>query len=187
MPQSSFKKFLIPLEKKKGKLPKLDKYDQQALYLWDEVFKNDPAYQEKRKKLKVQAIKPELNEKMKKVKEKMEKEYKEEIWQKLGERCIECGKCTAICPTCFCFRLDDNSKKIRCRTLDSCFFHDFSQIGGGFKSLDTTAKRIYFWYYHKFVRIPEQYNLAGCVECGRCTEVCPVKIDLEKVLEEILG
>ena len=110
------------------------------------------------------------------------------IWAELGQRCLECGKCTIVCPTCFCFRLDDcpdlkNGSRIR--SWDSCFYHDFSEISGGHKFLKTTAERIHFWYYHKFVRLPDELSLIGCVGCGRCTKVCPVGIDIAKVLAEI--
>ena len=190
MKEPNFKEFLISFEEKEKKPTqsslKLDKYDRRALYLWDIVFKDDPYYQKRRKQLKVKAIKPKLTARLKKVKERLEEKFKSEIWTELSEKCLECGKCTAVCPTCFCFRLDDDSQKVRRRTLDSCFFHDFSEIAGNFKFLDCTAQRIYFWYYHKFVRIPEQYNLPGCVECGRCTKVCPAGIDLEEVLKKIL-
>ncbi|MFH1392577.1 MAG: 4Fe-4S dicluster domain-containing protein [bacterium] len=165
---------------------KFDEFDRKALYLWDKIFKDDPEYQKSRKKLKIKAKKPRLSWRMKRIKKKMQKKFNKKLWSELGKKCIECGQCTMVCPTCFCFRFEDSSDKKRKLLPDSCFYHDFSEITGNYKFLNNTAKRIYFWYYHKFVRIPEEHNLPGCVECGRCTKACPVGIDIKKVLKEIL-
>ena len=169
---------------------KLDKYEKQALYLWDKIFQHDAEYQKLRKRIKVRAIKPRLSRKMQKIRDimknsKMQGKYKK-IWDELGQRCVECGKCTIVCPTCFCFRFEDESSGKRTRVPDSCFYKDFSEVAGNHKFLSSTAQRIYFWYYHKFVRIPEEYNLPGCVECNRCTKNCPVGIDIKKTLSKIL-
>jgi len=178
------KKFFKILEK--AKKEKLDKYDCHALYLWDKVFKNDPEYQSLRKKIKVKSKRPGLSLRMQRIKKKMESWFNQKLWDDLGKKCIECGRCSLVCPTCFCFRFEDQASGTRGRVLDSCFYHDFSEVAGGHRFLDSTARRIYFWYYHKFVRIPEQYNLPGCLECGRCIKACPVGIDIGKVLKEIL-
>ncbi|MCK5475144.1 MAG: 4Fe-4S dicluster domain-containing protein [Candidatus Pacebacteria bacterium] len=121
--------------------------------------------------------------------EKIRKSRGSKIWKELAEKCTNCGKCSIVCPTCFCFKIEDEIKKdeiVRTRKWDSCFYEEFSQIAGGHKFLDTTEKRIYNWYDHKFVRIPEEYRMPGCVSCGRCTEVCPAGIDIRKVLKRII-
>lgn len=122
--------------------------------------------------------------------ERLKKKYPSELFKELGERCLECGKCAIVCPTCFCYRKDDcpslasgRGKIVRC--MDTCFYHDFSEIAGGFKFLDNTEKRIYNWYEHKFVRIPSEFSLPGCVKCGRCTKTCPVGIDINENIEKI--
>ncbi len=112
------------------------------------------------------------------------------VWEELGRRCIGCGKCALVCPTCFCFstKYQFGQKKKsgqRIRQWDTCFYPDFSRVAGGHKFLDTIAKRIYFWYEHKFVRIPDEYSIPGCVGCGRCIEVCPVAIDLRITLKDL--
>ncbi len=132
----------------------------------------------------------EGNERMKEIKERMSEHYNPAVWEKLGDICLECGKCTVICPTCFCFRIDDcpalkKGEGKRTRSWDSCFYQEFSEVAGGHKFLDSTAKKIHFWYYHKFVRIPEEYSMVGCVGCGRCYTVCPVRINIRKILKEL--
>lgn len=183
--------------------------DQKAVELFDEVFKNDPWYQARRKKIKIIAkkilpknkksnifgIKTGRTEEWRKIVEKYKNKMAktnpaDKLWQDLGRRCIECGQCTIACPTCFCFRIDDQAgpeagSGQRKKVWDSCFYAEFSELAGGLKFLKTTAERIHFWYYHKFVRIPEEYDLPGCVGCNRCSEVCPAGIEIKKVLARL--
>lgn len=110
------------------------------------------------------------------------------VWEELGRRCYACGKCSLVCPTCYCFDFYDvvglnHTKKIR--QWGSCFYPEFSQVAGGNKFLDTISKRIFYWYYHKFVAIPEKYSVPGCVSCLRCVKVCPAKIDLRETLNSL--
>lgn len=112
------------------------------------------------------------------------------IWKELNKQCIACGKCSLVCPTCFCFNIDDQAgfgKKQgqRIRKWSVCFYDQFSEIAGGEKFLKTIGDRIYNWYEHKFVRIPDEYNLPGCVACGRCIEICPANIDLRKTFKQL--
>lgn len=117
--------------------------------------------------------------------------HNEKPWEELNERCIRCGKCTIVCPTCFCFRLDDkpalkNGGGARQRCWDSCFFDEFHEIAGGHDFNPEIKNRIHFWYYHKFVRIPKEFNMTGCVGCKRCHRVCPAGIDIQEIIKGIL-
>lgn len=144
-----------------------------------------------------------LKNKMNLRREKLKNQHNQKIWDELGKICLECGKCTIACPTCFCFRINDiPSLEKKCdlqsngssqalpagerrQCWDSCFYQEFSEVAGGHKFLADTAQRIHFWYYHKFARIPDEYNIMGCVGCHRCHAVCPVGINIEEVMKQI--
>ncbi len=110
------------------------------------------------------------------------------IWDEISAKCIACGRCTVTCPTCFCFDTVDEFEHDtinRVRQWSSCFFNDFSGLAGGHEYLDTVKKKIAFWYFHKFVRIPDQFSYAGCVSCMRCFKVCPAGINIAQVLTSL--
>lgn len=122
------------------------------------------------------------------LKKKVENSQGKKIWNELDKICLACGKCSMICPTCFCFNLFDRHNPenlVRERLTTTCFYPDFSLIAGGHQPLKTVKDKIYFWYVHKFVRIPKEYGLPGCVGCGRCSQVCPVGIKIKEVIEKL--
>ncbi len=138
-----------------------------------------------------------LDQRMVDIKDAMQNNHKDKIWQDLGKRCIECGKCTIACPVCFCFRMYDQAdldqdKGRRSRCWDSCFYNEFTQVAGvtpkspKHRFMTKTAEKIYFWYEHHFVRTPESFSMPGCVGCGRCTRTCPADIDITQTIQDIL-
>jgi sulfhydrogenase subunit beta (sulfur reductase) len=107
-------------------------------------------------------------------------------WEQVAQRCLTCGNCTMVCPTCFCTTVEDTTNLAgdlaeRRRKWDSCFSLDFSYIHGG-PVRSSAAARYRHWITHKFAAWIEQFGTSGCVGCGRCITWCPVGID---VTEEI--
>ena len=103
-------------------------------------------------------------------------------WEEVAERCLSCGNCTMVCPTCFCTTVEDHSDLAgisaeRVRKWDSCFTMDFSYLHGG--SVRQTARSRYRqWMTHKLANWIDQFGTSGCVGCGRCITWCPVGIDI---------
>lgn len=103
-------------------------------------------------------------------------------WDDVAERCLSCGNCTMVCPTCFCHderdepRLDA-SGSVRVREWDSCFDRAHAQVHGtNFRP--RTRDRYRQWLVHKLATWIDQFDTSGCVGCGRCITWCPVGIDL---------
>jgi sulfhydrogenase subunit beta (sulfur reductase) len=103
-------------------------------------------------------------------------------WDEVAERCLTCGNCTLVCPTCFCSSIEDTSdlsgtETARTRVWDSCFSLDYSYIHGG--SIRASARSRYRqWLTHKLGTWVDQFGTSGCVGCGRCITWCPVGIDI---------
>ena len=103
-------------------------------------------------------------------------------WDEVAERCLTCGNCTNVCPTCFCTTVEDTTDLSgttaeRVRRSDPCFTLDFSYIHGG--SVRSSARSRYRqWMTHKLAHWIDQFGSSGCVGCGRCITWCPVGIDI---------
>jgi sulfhydrogenase subunit beta (sulfur reductase) len=110
-------------------------------------------------------------------------------WEDVASRCLTCGNCTMVCPTCFCTTVEDTTdlggtQAERWRRWDSCFTMDFSYIAGG--SVRRTSKSRYRqWMTHKLASWIDQFGTSGCVGCGRCITWCPVGIDITQEVRAI--
>ena len=103
-------------------------------------------------------------------------------WDEVAERCLTCGNCTNVCPTCFCTSIEDTTDLAgataeRVRRWDSCFTLDFSYIHGG-SVRNSPRSRYRQWMTHKLAHWIDQFGSSGCVGCGRCITWCPVGIDI---------
>jgi sulfhydrogenase subunit beta (sulfur reductase) len=123
----------------------------------------------------------------------LEDNYEHPRWDDVAARCLTCGNCTMVCPTCFCFSVEDVSglssdsatgDPERHRSWDSCFTIDHSYLHGGSVRVSDRS-RYRQWMTHKLATWIDQFGTSGCVGCGRCITWCPAGIDITEEVAAI--
>ena len=116
------------------------------------------------------------------IRELLYRNYENPRWEEVADRCLACGNCTMVCPTCFCTTVEDVTDLAgehveRHQRWDSCFTLDYSYIHGA-PVRPSTRSRYRQWMTHKLATWIDQFGTSGCVGCGRCITWCPVGIDI---------
>jgi ferredoxin len=112
-------------------------------------------------------------------------------WEEVGRRCLACGNCTMVCPTCFCSTVEEvtdltGDHVTRERSWASCFTAEHSYMNSGTVRKPIGA-RYRQWLTHKLASWHDQFDTSGCTGCGRCITWCPVAIDLTEEVSAIRG
>lgn len=118
----------------------------------------------------------------------LEHAFKSKIWKEQSARCLGCGACAFVCPTCACFDIqekNEGSKGARLRCWDSCGFSLFTMHTGGYNPRPTQQTRWRQRILHKFSYMPDRLQVFGCTGCGRCSRACPVEMDIAEHLTSI--
>lgn len=121
----------------------------------------------------------------------LELKHDDPVWDELGARCLCCGSCSMVCPTCSCFNVHDelraDGRAVRLRTWDACLYRDYALVAGGHNFRASRADRVRTRYYHKQDAFVREFGMPSCVGCGRCIENCPTGINVVEVFRHVRG
>ena len=111
----------------------------------------------------------------------LEKSWNSSVWKQKSETCLSCGSCVMVCPTCFCFDVQDDialnlKEGERYRQWDGCMLADFAAVAGGGNFRKDRESRFRHRMYRKGKYVPERFGKLGCVGCGRCASACLAEI-----------
>jgi ferredoxin len=109
-----------------------------------------------------------------------------EIWKKYSSKCVSCGACSAICPTCTCFLLIDKPSFEKVKQQDTCQYPAFERVAGGEDPLKELTIRFKNRYMCKYVWKPQRFNAIACTGCGRCIEACIARISKNELIMELV-
>jgi sulfhydrogenase subunit beta (sulfur reductase) len=122
----------------------------------------------------------------------LDMEFQSTVWKQWGDKCLSCGTCANVCPTCYCYGIEETvevnlrrAKKTRIQY--SCNLVDFAEVAGGHNFRPERSTRLKYRYYHKHRGFVEAYEESLCVGCGRCGEACLAGITVPEVIASVRG
>jgi formate hydrogenlyase subunit 6/NADH:ubiquinone oxidoreductase subunit I len=124
------------------------------------------------------------------VPELMDLEFESEVWKKWGDKCLSCGSCAMVCPTCYCYGVDEHmeldfKQATKQRFLYSCNLVDFAMVAGDHNFRPEPHIRLKYRYYHQFRGFVEAFNQSLCVGCNRCGVACLAGISPKAVIDDL--
>jgi len=117
-------------------------------------------------------------------------EFESDVWKHWGGKCLSCGSCAMVCPTCYCYGVQEEVEMggragAKVKRLYSCNLADFATVAGGHNFRPKRETRLKYRYYHQHRGFMESYEEPKCVGCGRCSAVCLAGINPPEVIRDL--
>ncbi|ACF12818.1 hydrogenase/sulfur reductase, beta subunit [Chloroherpeton thalassium ATCC 35110] len=153
----------------------------------DPTNTDDKAYIERRKFLKKSF---QTNVEVSGLPSFLDIEFQSPIWKKWGDKCLNCGTCAMVCPTCYCYQVEENiAVNLRTASKDqmlySCTILDFAEVAGGHNFRPNKEDRLKYRYYHHYRGFAENASEPICVGCNRCGRACLAGINPKDVINDL--
>ena len=178
--------YILHINSEKGEsLIKGCKFIKEALD--QDLSRLESAREEKKKNFK-----EELNAPISQIHNIFKKASAADVWEDVGKRCVACGNCTSVCPTCYCFDVVDEleldlTHGTRFRIWNSCQMDDFAKVAGGEDFRKGRNMRQRHRYFRKFKYPVDKFNRFFCTGCGRCTRACVAQISLVETVNSMIS
>ncbi len=122
----------------------------------------------------------------------LDMEFQSDVWKEWGDACLSCGTCANVCPTCYCYGVEetvdiDLKGARKTKMLHSCNLIDFAEVAGGHNFRPERHSRLKYRYYHKHRGFVEAFEESLCVGCGRCGDACLADITVPEVIASVRG
>ncbi len=120
----------------------------------------------------------------------MDIEFQSPIWDRWSAKCLSCGSCAMVCPTCYCYGIEENidinlKSASKERLQYSCNLVDFAEVAGGHNFRPGCADRLKYRYYHHYRGFAENDSEKICVGCNRCGATCLAGINPAEVIKDL--
>jgi len=120
----------------------------------------------------------------------LDMEFQSDVWEQWGEKCLSCGGCASVCPTCYCYGVEEHVSidlrtASKTKTLYSCNIIDFAEVAGGHNFRKERHVRLKYRFYHQHRGFVEAFEEPLCVGCGRCGDACLAGINVPDVIASI--
>lgn len=118
--------------------------------------------------------------------------YNSKVWDEVAGRCLGCGTCNLLCPTCYCFDVRDEIELnaedgIRERVWDGCMLNAFAEVAGGENFRESLGARTRHRLHRKFKYITAKSGELHCIGCGRCSRYCPADINIADIINDLIA
>ncbi len=103
--------------------------------------------------------------------------FRHDLWEQNAQKCLSCGSCNLVCPTCYCFDVKDDvdismKEGERYRVWDGCVLEDFAKVATGENFREMRFQRYRHRFYRKGMYLYDKCGIIACVGCGRCAAAC---------------